>query len=92
MRRQDDAVATITIQEGFKAGIMSGRQVHVDESIAADACDDFPRDPGTVMRNARDGDTVLVSFMGIPEGVSVMVPGRGWTSQNDSGTSADEDD
>ena len=36
------------------------------------------------------GDTVLVTFMGIPEGVSVMVPDAVVLAANDPGTSANE--
>ena len=85
-----DAEATITIQEGFKAGIMSGVQ-------ARDAVED---DPDTLNVNEmmeailgvgfEDVDTVLVSFTGIPEGVSVMVPDAVGLAPQDNDTSADE--
>ena len=63
----DSKVAMITIQEGYKAGIMSGCTAK-DCGYQADGCH------GGDGRRRRGGDTVLVSFMGIPEGVSVMVP------------------
>ena len=67
----EDAVATITIQEGFAAGIMTGIQARA--AIMADETVQPNIDPVAAVP-AEAGDTVLVSFRGIPEGVSVMVP------------------
>ena len=53
----DDAMATITIQEGFSDAVMSmmdDANTDVDESV--------------------NSDSLMVTFTGIPEGVTVMVP------------------
>ena len=86
----DSKVAMITIQEGYKAGIMGGVQgvtgvMGVEASQGVEAVETV--DPVTAV----DGDTVLVTFMGIPEGVSVMVPAEVPLATDVSGTSADEE-
>ena len=57
----DDAMSTITIQEGFSDAIMS--------MAAADGADEAAVDAAVA-----NSDSLLVTFTGIPEGVAVMVP------------------
>ena len=65
----DDAkTATITIQEGedFPNAIMSG--------MAAEFSDDDPPVETTAATESKDRDSFMVTFSGIPEGVTVLVP------------------
>ena len=82
-----NAVAMITIQEGYAAGIISGTKavtaVMADNTVNPPIAEVMP-----VTRVARDA--VLVSFRGIPEGVSVMVPDAVGVAADVAGTSADE--
>ena len=81
-------VAIITIQEGYAAGIMSGVQKVTMVEAEADA---MPPVVGVTGVDAKAGDSVLVSFMGIPEGVSVTVPaGVGVVKDDPDTTAADE--
>ena len=80
-------VAMITIQEGYAAGIMTG--VQGVTAVTADAGADPPIEE-VMGVTAVTGDTVLVTFTGIPEGVSVMVPDEVGLAPNAPGTAANE--
>ena len=56
----DDAMATITIQEGFVDAIVS---MVDDGAILLDVVDE-----------SANSDSLVVTFTGIPDGVMVMVP------------------
>ena len=56
----DDAMATITIQEGFVDAIISMEPASTDEADITAA--------------RANSDSLVVTFTGIPEGVAVMVP------------------
>ena len=58
----DDAMSTITIQEGFSDAIKS---VMLADGVVNDVA---------VEAAVANSDSLLVTFTGIPEGVTVMVP------------------
>ena len=84
----EDAVATITIQEGYAAGIMAGIQAMA--AIVASEAGVTPEIAAVPAVVGVDGDTVLVSFRGIPEGVSVMVPDAVGLAPDKGDTTANE--
>ena len=79
----EDLMATITIQEGYKSGIMSGIS-------AVAAVLDANGDVEMAAVDASPRDRVIVVFSRIPEGVTVMVPGKVGLADDNAATDVDE--
>ena len=78
-----DLMATITIQEGYKSGIMPGT------SAAAAFTDEEAMDIDAV-EQGDPKDRVIVVFSRIPEGVTVMVPEKVGLADNAPATDVNE--